>query len=696
MSDVWQQFDDWENSERSAADEQSWFDMKDSMDRSWPAQDSSNDPRSSGSEEESRISAGSVKLPPQSLQSPIPITSFNSRLKVTARGQRASASGHRMVGRSFYFILLCRSRIFLLTFLLQESSSNTKSSKSPQRTSSAETWQYPERDNPTADVLSIDDPFDEFEVYSGSEKDFLISNLKNDAPEDEVELLRRASRALPASFSSNVKEWDTTMNQREFDETVQTARVSDKVFGGQDWQEFKFLQSATPDEIDARIYELILSEQDENGNTPLPSLEYPAPILVLQKKVQEFAQSHMFMVKKHVKATTLQRREFTRDIYDYARALGMGKYHANLEVMQARAAYRLDRGLPGGLRLDESDDESTLGPEINDAVEYVTCMANGMQRGPVDPAGAWEEITRLRRKSMPSESPTKKRKLDVVDAHIANEDFLAFKKTEGDALAKPLNSRQRRRQKKLKIRSQSLNHKATAYAERPHVSISKRERKRGRKRQLPSLSKVEKAHVRSEGRRTENTTSKATSAGHLGDQSVSNSDFAKEKETDIPKDKGIEVEKPEEKSKAENPTVRNQGFDNAVIADLRRKTKKKKKKKKRKRSNPGGATVNVLGSKNDETQDAKARDSIKASTDPPNTDNVLGASKAAPEDDKEAVQKDSADDNAAAIPLSELTSINSNVKVQVRRDRGIKRKSAKTDSEVAPILETEDSKDHHS
>jgi hypothetical protein len=215
------------------------------------------------------------------------------------------------------------------------------------------------KSNPTADVISTNEIseniFEEFEVRSGSEKEFLISNLKSDAPPDEVEELRRASGAFPANFSSDVQQWDTIMDQREFEETVRTARVSDRDFGAQDWQEFKFLQSATTDEVEARIYELILSEQDENGNTPLPSLDCPVPILVQQKKVQEFAQSHMFMINKYVKPTTLQRREFTRDVYDYARALGMGKHLANLEVMKARAAYRRDRGLPGGLRLDESD-----------------------------------------------------------------------------------------------------------------------------------------------------------------------------------------------------------------------------------------------------------------------------------------------------------------------------------------------------
>lgn len=91
-----------------------------------------------------------------------------------------------------------------------------------------------------ADTMSTEDPFEDFDVDSGSEKEFLIANLRNDAPKDAVEQFRRA-RSLPATIPSTVQQWDTTMDQKAFDETIRAARVSDTDFGGQDWQEFKFL-----------------------------------------------------------------------------------------------------------------------------------------------------------------------------------------------------------------------------------------------------------------------------------------------------------------------------------------------------------------------------------------------------------------------------------------------------------------------
>ena len=167
--------------------------------------------------------------------------------------------------------------------------------------------------------------------------------------------------------------------------------MNDKDFGDQDWEEFNLLQTATPAEIDARICQLMPSKQDDT-KVPLPSLEYSSLHLVPQKNVQAFVQSYMFMVNWHGKPTTMQRREFFRGIYDYARAVGMEKHQANTEVNLARAAYRHDQGLPGGVRLDESDEESAVGSEIDDSVEYVASMKNGTLNGLVDQVGFWAEI----------------------------------------------------------------------------------------------------------------------------------------------------------------------------------------------------------------------------------------------------------------------------------------------------------------
>ena len=54
-----------------------------------------------------------------------------------------------------------------------------------------------------ADMTSTEDPFDEFDVDSGSEKEFLVANLRNDAPEDAVEQLKEAGKSVSSNFSNN-------------------------------------------------------------------------------------------------------------------------------------------------------------------------------------------------------------------------------------------------------------------------------------------------------------------------------------------------------------------------------------------------------------------------------------------------------------------------------------------------------------
>lgn len=87
----------------------------------------------------------------------------------------------------------------------------------------------------TTEGIAIDDPFEDFQVESGSEKDFLISNLREDAPKDEVEILDRARRSLTPVLVEYRK---TKMTGNEFKEVPRTAQVSDRECGSQDWLEF--------------------------------------------------------------------------------------------------------------------------------------------------------------------------------------------------------------------------------------------------------------------------------------------------------------------------------------------------------------------------------------------------------------------------------------------------------------------------
>jgi len=247
------------------------------------------------------------------------------------------------------------------------------------------------QDNETSNIL------DEFDVDSGSEKELLLYCLTNDCPEEDIKELEKACRAPNP---------DRGIGQEERNEDAELLRNLDL-----DWQEFSFLDDTSRSgEIKAKAYKGQMDQKDESNKAPLPDLLLPTPYMVLQKSVEAFAQSHAFHSQST--ATTLQRRQFTRDIYDFARALGMPKHQADVEVARGRAAYRRQHGIPGGLQLDETDDESNLGLEIDDAVDYIRSLKSGMVPGLADSVGAQKELANLQSKSLCLSPPSKKRKLE--------------------------------------------------------------------------------------------------------------------------------------------------------------------------------------------------------------------------------------------------------------------------------------------
>jgi len=548
------------------------------------------------------------------------------------------------------------------------------------------------------DTTSTDDPFEEFEVESGSEKEFLIANLKYDAPQEDVEQFREARNPPAVNYSRIVQQWNTTMNQRDFEETVCTARVSDIYFRGQDWQEFKFLQNATAAEIDARIYELILCGQDENGQTPLPSLEYPAPHLVLQHKVEEFARSHMFYVNRHTKPTTLQRREFTRDIYDYARAIGMGRNQANAEVLRAKASYRRDRGLPGGLKLDESDDESSLGLEINDAAEYIASMINGMQRGPVDPAGAWDEITRLEAKISNSNHRDRKRKHESLDHHAVNGDLIIAGRL-GDAGS----SRPSKKQKRRKVRqrhSNGSNQRPNQLADMAAISKRKKRLKRAMKRKRAMLGKPEVGiDVKSEEKSPIETTYKHTSMAYSGSEHIRKASGRMSYNQAVSAEKGkVEEVVPTEKLNHKDLTCNNNGIHNNAGSDSWNLRKKKKKKRKRRPASGPSNNPGCFDAKIKAEPDGKMTNinSIQIDKAPLNMDHSQSKSEMTTGYDKEAVNQDTTYDSGEALPLSELMSANSTKGIRGRRDRGKGKKTVASSPKLPKSAAVEAGKDYHS
>ena len=82
--------------------------------------------------------------------------------------------------------------------------------------------------------------------------------------------------------------------------------------------------------------------------------------------IKRYVMFHKFMKDPHSSHTTSQRRDFERNVYDFARANGLGKQEASSEVRKARMIC----GAP------ESDSEdSSFGHEVNDTSEILDRLA---------------------------------------------------------------------------------------------------------------------------------------------------------------------------------------------------------------------------------------------------------------------------------------------------------------------------------
>lgn len=175
------------------------------------------------------------------------------------------------------------------------------------------------------------DPFEGFDVASGSEKEFLVASLEAFS-NTQVELQQlKSAQALLHSVHfdmSPITHFDTPM---------------------------------APGELE----EIIVFTRDAYGNLPRPDIKYPAPLPVQQKWVDHFVRCHKFIVNNHIRPTTAQRRAFERDVYDFCRTMEMGRKAAEIQRRKARAAALRSRGLPGAHLLDDTDAESNLGIEID-------------------------------------------------------------------------------------------------------------------------------------------------------------------------------------------------------------------------------------------------------------------------------------------------------------------------------------------
>ncbi|MCJ1247026.1 hypothetical protein MMC30_004237 [Trapelia coarctata] len=124
------------------------------------------------------------------------------------------------------------------------------------------------------------------------------------------------------------------------------------------------------------------------------------------KQVNHFVRGHTFIQISLSGHTTSQRRAFERDVYDYARGLGLQRREAKREVLKAR-------GFCGEFAYDS--DVSMLGDEVDDTAQLLAALSGR----PIAPQSTLHNASTRQEESMPTPKQTRsngKRKSRVSDA----------------------------------------------------------------------------------------------------------------------------------------------------------------------------------------------------------------------------------------------------------------------------------------
>ncbi|MCJ1393711.1 hypothetical protein MMC18_006587 [Xylographa bjoerkii] len=106
----------------------------------------------------------------------------------------------------------------------------------------------------------------------------------------------------------------------------------------------------------------------------------------LLKQINYYVRAHPFIRQSLNVHTTTQRRTFERDIYDYARTVGLLKEQAKAEVRRAR-------GFCG--ELDYDSDDSRLGDEVDDSASILSTILPAPVPSSNEVAGTEEAVERI-------------------------------------------------------------------------------------------------------------------------------------------------------------------------------------------------------------------------------------------------------------------------------------------------------------
>lgn len=216
---------------------------------------------------------------------------------------------------------------------------------SPLRSSSAAHAPSASEDVTMADAVDdSDDPFDEFDLPSDEEARAFFKAALAHAPKEEA---LGFHRARTASEVVEIKPKNAPVSNPTSKSALRKVRRDTK----------RALAAAKAAGTARSMPASASTDEAENVATGD----------VLEAQVAAFRTKHAFMISTKGFAAppdVRQRRRFTRDIYDYARARGMATKDARKEVRKARFIWRQERHLEGSQEeVDESDEDSDFAGE---------------------------------------------------------------------------------------------------------------------------------------------------------------------------------------------------------------------------------------------------------------------------------------------------------------------------------------------
>lgn len=205
------------------------------------------------------------------------------------------------------------------------------------------------------DLAMISDVLEEFDFPEARED---VAWTFAEAPPEEIENLRRVSIGLPP------KELEREQRRDQLGIQVSDLYNAFDFTGSSAGDEISGLEKAPTEEIQI-LQNLLTGSPSREFSDWTQSRTYSKSMF---ESVDEYVQQHPFFLQADDPSFEQQRVNFEKDVYKFAKRVGMGSHRAKVEVWKARSAFKRKVGLGNGTILDvdgsEQEEAIPLQPSV--------------------------------------------------------------------------------------------------------------------------------------------------------------------------------------------------------------------------------------------------------------------------------------------------------------------------------------------